>query len=1644
MKKYLKLGLLCVVFFVIGSLVTNQINNKLMKDNQEVKVKSNEIAIVNNDEALITEDGTKISYSKPLINEIMENKDYNQYTFAIVNNNEAEQGMVNGEYGAVITLPSNFSKTVLSINDVKPQVAKISYQINDNLAENKKVEVTEDVLDIINHFTSNIRYMYIYSALNNVHATQQQLNVLLENMQEINKFTNDLKNFDEIGNHKLTMKELNDLELLGVDTEQDQSDISQSIEKFLTEVASFEDPTSNFKIEKIDVPVANINPVEPITNDNSEELEQIAKLNSQLSDLKAENEELIAEKYDPDNIINKLNQIVKKDLNNQIIISDNEVKLSNVNDKLATIDEEEITNDLTNKEYLSLIESRNEYYNVVNEINLCFNKPNEDLVKRCIRKNEKNLTTTYGVYQQELAKFTDEQEYYEKLVNWTKNYTEGTEVIEAENLDFTLEIDSKLNVDNPKIVDNTITIKNNGNVPIDEFDVDFNILNKGYEREIINPQLIRGKDTVDLTNQLTNNGVLKEELILDNSLQNDSKIKIQYQTKLIGKNGNGYDVNVVGLGEGKVHTDVLKVPKVTNSSKAIDIIADSKVELNEKNHLIIKSKIINKTNEQFDDVEINQSITNNLINPQVITNNVQETNLKDGVVKNQKITTLPQQIVVKPWSEYEFILELEFSDFHQSTINGSYEITGLNQKYQGKYDEITYPVKPYLEISPLQDKYYQGQQGIIGLEIQNNSDVKVAEEFQVNSNQNYFILNQNVSNVGKNKYKIELEPKTTIEIYLVLDIKENTKISVSDQNNKSEELKIKAENPSELNRLEFVENAEGKYEVHLKIENTKETDVPKAVITTNNYLDLKKVDISTNIEEINNELESKVQKTQKVKDFTPVVLKVEKNSLIINYLPVGKTIDITLVSDFNNVNNNTDLINWETNFQENKLAVNKENFKPIITSEIAKKEQMLTIDINTNQAEITDDLRYILPGSNWKLMDVTNNQSVDYQKVGNEYQFKPIAGHQYQFKGEIKDNKNEIVQKNYTKTGKEEEYQVFVSNNPFKKEPIEVEQIIYGLHQKPAYSGQMFEKVLVLTNPNSQDVEVAYNDNIGLSNKLVLNSVEATTLSGKKIELTQNRENYKLTIPSNETVIVTSKLQVNENITDTNSFVNIIRFAEVNPSDIPINKKKISSNIDFKKLDNLIIRTKYEEAIEDEIATPGEGLVFTSEIVNDEDISFENLVIMFEANNLNNLKVMEVLNENNEEIPFTLSGNVLNLKEPLEPGKKVKVKYLYQVTEDENASDVHLNIKIKYNGNIIAEKKTIIGFVSDLEGSIRSLLDENIGQNQNVKYDELLNASKNTLNVINDFFANLNIEDLKVQVQRIKTDLEKIVNSTVAELNELKEDLKSNGILNFTCTGDNPACTLPEIARKIVGDNDENDQKIDEKLINSNQKIDLTLINQQIFDLEVPVVNIKEILTTLKTDINTYRTELKTNITTDIENYQAQLTEIQNIFTENYQSEIDMGQMTQESINQSLTSLVDSINEVNEENEKSLTEKENGYQDNIDQIENYQSEIEGDQRLENKVSTFETKEDNRQVENTKIIDSTRMLLPNTTINGLPNKLVYNMFSDPIKTELIKNKEIFETISENKNIQLLFIIIGLIIITIAIVLIIKLFKKSNED
>ncbi len=74
----------------------------------------------------------------------------------------------------------------------------------------------------------------------------------------------------------------------------------------------------------------------------------------------------------------------------------------------------------------------------------------------------------------------------------------------------------------------------------------------------------------------------------------------------------------------------------------------------------------------------------------------------------------------------------------------------------------------------------------------------------------------------------------------------------------------------------------------------------------------------------------------------------------------------------------------------------------------------------------------------------------------------------------------------------------------------------------------------------------------------------------------------------------------------------------------------------------------------------------------------------------------------------------------------------------------------------------------------------------------------------------------------------------------------------------------------------------------------------------------------------------------------------------------------------------------------------------------------------------------------------QLLLPNTLINGIPNKLVYNMFSNPIKTEEINNQEIFETITENKNTQLLLVIVGLIILIIAIILIIKLFKKSNKD
>lgn len=61
---------------------------------------------------------------------------------------EARQGVENNRYAAFILIPGTFSSSIQSIN-TQPQKAEITYAVNQNLREDAKIKVVNDIHNFI-------------------------------------------------------------------------------------------------------------------------------------------------------------------------------------------------------------------------------------------------------------------------------------------------------------------------------------------------------------------------------------------------------------------------------------------------------------------------------------------------------------------------------------------------------------------------------------------------------------------------------------------------------------------------------------------------------------------------------------------------------------------------------------------------------------------------------------------------------------------------------------------------------------------------------------------------------------------------------------------------------------------------------------------------------------------------------------------------------------------------------------------------------------------------------------------------------------------------------------------------------------------------------------------------------------------------------------------------------------------------------------------------------------------------------------------------------------------------------------------------------------------------------------------------------
>lgn len=344
------------------------------------------IAVVNNDKGA-TIGSKEINMGDEVVSELKNNKSIG---WKFVDSKQANIGIIDGTYYAIIEIPEDFSKDLTSLTTDNPKKPNIIYKVDTkaNPVAGKITEVAEDQLidQIKSNFVSTVNKT-VFSSLNQVGDKLQKNKgeiIQLKNaVMNINKnmdlilgalgdTSNNAKNLNTYLNSiKDTLPQITS----GIDTMQDGNKQSK-------ELATYTRNTMNNSFNSLDI---NLNQIHSSGNKMGVLLESLNKaLSSGTSEgvsttISVMKQEISYMNGSIDNIVKFLTELNKKGNNSKIsdmISSLNNLKssLNNENDKLSDLDKSLQSAGSLNSEILSELNSLNSSMNsktnsVVNEYN---------------------------------------------------------------------------------------------------------------------------------------------------------------------------------------------------------------------------------------------------------------------------------------------------------------------------------------------------------------------------------------------------------------------------------------------------------------------------------------------------------------------------------------------------------------------------------------------------------------------------------------------------------------------------------------------------------------------------------------------------------------------------------------------------------------------------------------------------------------------------------------------------------------------------------------------------------------------------------------------------------------------------------------------------------------------------------------------------------------------------------------------------------------------------------------------------------------------------------------------------------------------------------------------------------------------------
>jgi type VII secretion EsaA-like protein len=129
------------------------------------------IALVNED-AGVQQNNTDYNLGADYVKKIEKDVTYNWFT---VSRGIAENGLKNGTYNLLVTIPSNFSSKLLDLDSPAPEKVRVNYKINANGNATLENESKSVGRKIVNDLNQQLVDLYVVSILDNLFTANKIL-----------------------------------------------------------------------------------------------------------------------------------------------------------------------------------------------------------------------------------------------------------------------------------------------------------------------------------------------------------------------------------------------------------------------------------------------------------------------------------------------------------------------------------------------------------------------------------------------------------------------------------------------------------------------------------------------------------------------------------------------------------------------------------------------------------------------------------------------------------------------------------------------------------------------------------------------------------------------------------------------------------------------------------------------------------------------------------------------------------------------------------------------------------------------------------------------------------------------------------------------------------------------------------------------------------------------------------------------------------------------------------------------------------------------------------------------------------------------------------------------------------------------------